>query len=167
MCTSKCSLTLYPSLSFSLFCLLSQLIIRWSFRQNGFKSQRCPQPSLFLFYTLSLFSSFFLCLCFSSHRSFIFVFDTLIAPQHLHLAFRSPAAPPPMMFCRCSLQGLCGGPGLSLSICSHIMESVSFGEALCLVFLHCFESSFMVSVWSSSGAIMLQYSYHNIITSFL
>lgn len=93
--------------------------------------------------------------------------ETLIAPPlpqpflpNLHLIPGGLQHHHPWCFCCCSLKGLCGGPGLTFSICSQIMDSVFFGEALSLIF-----ALFWILVLC--GHIQMQYcytSYHNIIS---
>lgn len=157
-------------LSFSV-CLVSSLSDGASDRM-GLNLSIAPSPhSSYLTLLPSLFSCILLCLCFSHHHTFIFVLDTLFAPSHplpylpyLHLASRSPSASPPMMFCCCSLKGLCGGPGLTSSICSHIMESVCFLERLCVSFFALFRIFFCdryVVIYRCNNVTV--YSYHNII----
>ncbi len=77
--------------------LLSQLVIRWSLRQNGFKSQHCLQLSLFLFHPLTyLFSCFSYVFVFHTiFCSFLFLCDLLSPPILLN-------TPPP-----CSFHGPC------------------------------------------------------------
>ncbi len=73
--------------------LLSQLVMRRSLRQNGFKSQHCLQLSLFLFHPLTyLFSCFSYAFVFHTiFCSFLFLCDLLSPPILL-------STPPPFSF---------------------------------------------------------------------